>query len=80
MIIFYNVKIKTPSYCKINLSKILRKKVFNMYFNTQEDVITRIEKSLEKSLILRKKNKKFSKHSIWNGIRKNKRLLIKYNT
>lgn len=26
-----------------------------MYFNTQEDIITRIEKSLEKSLILRKK-------------------------
>ena len=42
------VKLKYP---KINFTK----EVFFMYFNTQEEIITRIGKSLEKSLILRKK-------------------------
>lgn len=42
------VKLKYP---KINFTK----EVFFMYFNIQEEIITRIGKSLEKSLILRKK-------------------------
>lgn len=46
---------KNTFYGKIKLLTILRKKVFFMYFNTQEEIITKIAKSLEKSLILRKK-------------------------
>ena len=42
-----------------------------MYYNTQEEIITKITKSLEESLILRKKvKKKFSKYNFRNDIGK----------
>lgn len=50
------VKQKTPFMVKLKYSKTnFTKEVLFMYFNTQEEIITRIGKSLEKSFILRKK-------------------------
>ena len=46
--------LSTPYYGKI-LKKYFTKEGVFMYFNTQEDIITKLAKSLEKSLILRKK-------------------------
>ena len=41
---------------KFNCKEFYHKRCFFMYFNTQEEIITKLSKSLEKMLIMRKKS------------------------